>query len=143
MRDVRTLGLATLSVGLFVALVLIVTSLPRRQAYVRNLKRQQDVTFIGHILEEAKKLSETSLSIVPEKPTPVCGSLVPLVCDGAIVLPSDIVLRKTTSTDWLHDPWGLSVTNTGYVVSANTISSDGFVVQAPLAELGVTIQYPR
>lgn len=122
---------------------MIVTAPSRRRAYVRNLQRQRDVAFIGKVIHEYQKTMNKLPDGIEASPKQICRQQRADVCAGAVMLPVETVQRFATSTEWLGDPQASTAQYLGYVVFASSSMPDGFLVQAPRAELGVQIAYPR
>ena len=131
------------SAVLFVVLIMIVTSSSRRQAYLRNLHRQRDVAFIAKVINEYKKATNHLPEGIDTSPKQICRHQDPAVCAGAIILPLETMRSFATSTEWLGDPSASHTQQLGYLIAASSSASNAFVLQAPHAELGVRIGYPR
>ncbi len=128
---------------LFVVLIMIVSSPSRRQAYLRNLQRQRDVAFIGKVVSEYKKATNHLPEGIDTSPKPICRYQDPTVCVEALILPLETMRSFATSTEWLGDPSASSTQQLGYLIAASSSVANGFMIQAPHAELGVRISYPR
>ena len=139
----RRCSLALLVLVLFGALIAILTSSSRQAAHQRNLKRQNDLVFLGGIINAYQTAFQRLPGGITAERQPICHLQDLSMCGGAFILPMPFSAQFVTSTAWLGDPKTGSALNLGYDIVLTTTTKAGYAISAPAAELGLKIQYPK